>query len=338
MAVFVLDQQKRPLMPSTSERARTPLACAPVHLLFPFCILLVDQTVNHFTLLYLALKIDPSSVTKGIAMCRIEDVADIDGVVEPVMHIQFLLEVLYRCKPLQAAHHATETVRSRRRSANQSSSLTRACGPCNSKKAARNQAISGATFGVPGVRRKTIQGAVARDCRQRHTLGAVPCAEENRASNNDRHRQAYEVERQPAGCHWARLALPDSPDQIWISSQLPDAQENGIWLSQWRHGRSECAYGQNEGLHQRDVGMTGNFKRHRRSYSCVRYFAQTLPHHAARRQVWLWQKNQHQLQKSKPTACPPSKSVGTAKRNAATSAMAAPVLAGLKADVSSSNI
>jgi 5-methylcytosine-specific restriction endonuclease McrA len=120
VAVFVLDKQRRPLMPCTPKRARKLLACgrARVHLLFPFCIRLVDRTVAQSTLQPLALKIDPGSVTSGIAVCRIEDVVDLDGVVEPVMHIQFLLELAHRGKAIQAALHARASMRRRRRSKN----------------------------------------------------------------------------------------------------------------------------------------------------------------------------------------------------------------------------
>jgi 5-methylcytosine-specific restriction endonuclease McrA len=120
VAVFVLDKQRRPLMPCTPKRARKLLAAgrARVHLLFPFCIRLVDRTVAQSMLQPLALKIDPGSVSTGIAVCRIEDVVDIDGVVEPLMHIQFLLELVHRGKAIQAALHARASMRRRRRSKN----------------------------------------------------------------------------------------------------------------------------------------------------------------------------------------------------------------------------
>ena len=118
MAVFVLDKQKRPLMPCTPKRARELLASgrARVHLLFPFCIRLVDRTAAQSTLQPLTLKIDPGSVASGIAVCRIEDVVEIVGVVEPVMHIQFLLELVHRGKAIQATLHARASMRRRRRS------------------------------------------------------------------------------------------------------------------------------------------------------------------------------------------------------------------------------
>jgi 5-methylcytosine-specific restriction endonuclease McrA len=120
VAVFVLDKQKRPLMPCTPKRARKLLAAgrARVHLRFPFCIRLVDRTMAQCALQPLVLKIDPGSVTSGIAVCRSEDVVDQGGFVEPVMHIQFLMELVHCGRAIQATLHARSAMRRGRRSRN----------------------------------------------------------------------------------------------------------------------------------------------------------------------------------------------------------------------------
>jgi hypothetical protein len=117
VAVFVLDQKKRPLMPCTPKRARKLLASgrARVHLRFPFCIRLVDRRLANSALQPLQLSLDPGSKTSGLALSRIEDSVDADGVVEPVMHIQFLMELAHRGAAIKAALHARAAMRGRRR-------------------------------------------------------------------------------------------------------------------------------------------------------------------------------------------------------------------------------
>ena len=117
MAVLVLDRKKRPLMPCTPKRARKLLASgrARVHLLFPFCIRLVDRNVEQSTLQPLRLALDPGSKTTGLAISRIEDSVDAEGVVEPVMHILFLMELAHRGRAIMESLHARSAMRRRRR-------------------------------------------------------------------------------------------------------------------------------------------------------------------------------------------------------------------------------
>ena len=74
MAVFVLDRQKKPLMPCTEKRARLLLerGRARVHLMAPFTIRLVDRTVDESGTQPLILKIDPGSKASGMALVRVE--------------------------------------------------------------------------------------------------------------------------------------------------------------------------------------------------------------------------------------------------------------------------
>ena len=117
MAVFVLDKRKRPLMPCTPKRAKNLLACgrARVHRLFPFCIRLVDRLLDTTVLQPVQLSLDPGSKTTGLALCRIGDSIDADGVAEPVMHIRFLLELAHRGAAISEALHARAAMRRRRR-------------------------------------------------------------------------------------------------------------------------------------------------------------------------------------------------------------------------------
>jgi len=117
MAVLVLDKAKRPLMPCTPKRARKLLAAgrARVHRLFPFCIRLVDRHLKQSTLQPLRLSLDPGSKTTGLAVSRIAETIDSDGVVEPVMHIVFLIELVHRGRAIQESLHARAAMRRRRR-------------------------------------------------------------------------------------------------------------------------------------------------------------------------------------------------------------------------------
>lgn len=117
MAVLVLDRKKRPLMPCTPKRARKLLASgrARVHLLFPFCIRLVDRSVEHSAVQPLRLSLDPGSKTTGLAVSRIDAVTGADGVVESAMHIVFLMELVHRGRAIMASMHARSAMRRRRR-------------------------------------------------------------------------------------------------------------------------------------------------------------------------------------------------------------------------------
>ncbi|MBK1649147.1 RRXRR domain-containing protein, partial [Rhabdochromatium marinum] len=70
MAVFVLDKQKRPLMPCTEKRARLLLerGRAVVVRLAPFTIRLKDRIGGETQ--PLRLKLDPGSKTTGMALVR----------------------------------------------------------------------------------------------------------------------------------------------------------------------------------------------------------------------------------------------------------------------------
>jgi 5-methylcytosine-specific restriction endonuclease McrA len=72
MAVFVLDRNKKPLMPCSEKRARLLLARgrAVVHIIAPFTIGLKDRTVTESVLQPLRVKLDPGSKTTGVAMAR----------------------------------------------------------------------------------------------------------------------------------------------------------------------------------------------------------------------------------------------------------------------------
>ena len=117
MAVLVLDRKKRPLMPCTPKRARKLLAAgrARVHRLFPFCIRLVDRSIEQSALQPLRLSLDPGSKTTGLAISRIAEITDADGVIEPVMHIVFLMELAHRGRAIMESLHARSAMRRRRR-------------------------------------------------------------------------------------------------------------------------------------------------------------------------------------------------------------------------------
>jgi 5-methylcytosine-specific restriction endonuclease McrA len=115
--VFVLDRRGRPLMQCSPKRAKKLLAAgrARVHKLFPFVIRIVDRTVEQSALQPLRLSIDPGSKTTGMAISRIEEVTDADGVVEPVMHIGYLMELAHRGHAIKESLHARSAMRRRRR-------------------------------------------------------------------------------------------------------------------------------------------------------------------------------------------------------------------------------
>ncbi len=72
MAVFVVDKHHQPLMPCSEKRARLLLTRgrARIHSIYPFVIRLVDRKVEESALQPLRCKIDPGSVTTGIALVR----------------------------------------------------------------------------------------------------------------------------------------------------------------------------------------------------------------------------------------------------------------------------
>ncbi len=74
MAVFVVDQHKKPLMPCSEKRARLLLSRhrAVVHRFVPFAIRLLDRQREHSAVQPVAVKLDPGSQITGIALARVE--------------------------------------------------------------------------------------------------------------------------------------------------------------------------------------------------------------------------------------------------------------------------
>ncbi len=89
MSVFVLDKNKKPLMPCSEKKARLLLSrkMAVVHRRFPFIIRLKSRTRVESSLQNVRLKIDPGSKTTGIAIVREE---------RQTHHILFLIEIVHR--------------------------------------------------------------------------------------------------------------------------------------------------------------------------------------------------------------------------------------------------
>ena len=121
MAVFVLDQHQKPLMPCSEKRARLLLARgrARVHRLIPFTIRVVDRRVAESALQPLELKIDPGSKTSGLALVRKSESVDVTtGEVTTTTHVLNLFELIHRGAQISHALTARRQMRRRRRSAN----------------------------------------------------------------------------------------------------------------------------------------------------------------------------------------------------------------------------
>lgn len=73
--VYVLDRNKKPLMPCTEKRARQLLERerAVIHRMHPFTIRLKDRTLETSETQPLRLKLDPGSKKTGFAVLREED-------------------------------------------------------------------------------------------------------------------------------------------------------------------------------------------------------------------------------------------------------------------------
>ncbi|MTW21696.1 RNA-guided endonuclease IscB [Allochromatium palmeri] len=113
MAVFVLDKQKKPLMPCTEKRARLLLerGRAVVVRLAPFTIRLKDRIGG--AVQPLRLKLDPGSRVTGLAIVRESEICDPDtGAVERLEHGLWFGELAHRG---QAIREALETRRQYRR-------------------------------------------------------------------------------------------------------------------------------------------------------------------------------------------------------------------------------
>jgi 5-methylcytosine-specific restriction endonuclease McrA len=109
MAVFVLDKQKKPLMPCSEKRARKLLEAqrARIDRMYPFTIRLVDRTGGDTQ--PLTLKIDPGSKQTGMALVR---------PTEDKTHVVALLEAKHRGQEISKALAQRAAYRRRRRSAN----------------------------------------------------------------------------------------------------------------------------------------------------------------------------------------------------------------------------
>ncbi|WP_333473140.1 RNA-guided endonuclease IscB [Paenalcaligenes faecalis] len=121
MAVFVLDQHQKPLMPCSEKRARLLLARgrARVHRLIPFTIRVVDRRVAESALQPLELKIDPGSKTSGLALVRKSESVNVTtGEVTTTTHVLNLFELTHRGFQISKALTARSQMRRRRRSAN----------------------------------------------------------------------------------------------------------------------------------------------------------------------------------------------------------------------------
>lgn len=121
MAVFVLDKQKRPLMPCSEKRARLLLerGRAVVVRLVPFTIRLKDRVGG--VLQPLRLKLDPGSKTTGIALVReteTEIIACDAGAVRREISVVWLAELIHRGYQISEALRARRAMRRRRRTAN----------------------------------------------------------------------------------------------------------------------------------------------------------------------------------------------------------------------------
>lgn len=111
--VFVLDKQKKPLMPCTPRRARLLLARkrAVVHRLSPFTIRLKDRRIQQSTLQPVVLKIDSGSKTTGLALARVEETSE--GEVHHALH---LAELTHRGEEIRDRLRKRAAYRRRRRS------------------------------------------------------------------------------------------------------------------------------------------------------------------------------------------------------------------------------
>lgn len=119
MAVFVLDKQKRPLMPCTEKRARLLLqrGRAVVVRLAPFTIRLKDRVGGATQ--PLRIKLDPGSRATGLALVReSESVDPATGAVDRVAHVLWLGELTHRGHQIREALTARAAFRRRRRTAN----------------------------------------------------------------------------------------------------------------------------------------------------------------------------------------------------------------------------
>jgi RRXRR protein/HNH endonuclease len=109
VAVFVLDQQGRPLMPCSEKRAGLLLdrGRARVHHVVPFVIRLVDRHAEACAFQVLRIKLDPGSKITGIALVR---------ETESGQAVLNLFELVHRGRQISEALSARRNMRRRRRS------------------------------------------------------------------------------------------------------------------------------------------------------------------------------------------------------------------------------
>lgn len=115
MAVFVLDNSGKPLMPCTEKRARLMLSRgrARVCRVLPFVIRLTDRRLDGSDLQPLRLKLDPGSKTTGMALV-LEKGSEQDASIT----VLNLFNLLHRGRAISEALTARSAMRRRRRGSN----------------------------------------------------------------------------------------------------------------------------------------------------------------------------------------------------------------------------
>lgn len=119
MAVFVLDQRKKPLMPCSEKRARQLLerGRAVVHRMVPFTIRLKDRRQEDSVLQPVRVTLDPGSTITGLAVVREQDTVDPDtGNTTRVRTVLVLLELSHRGQAIRDALKSRRDSRRSRRS------------------------------------------------------------------------------------------------------------------------------------------------------------------------------------------------------------------------------
>ena len=114
MAVFVLDNQGKALMPCTERRARLLLARgrARVHRLVPMVIRIVDRHATFCAFQPLRLKLDPGSKTTGLALVRDAEVVNHQtGEVQTSAVVLNLMELIHRGRQISEALTARRQMR-----------------------------------------------------------------------------------------------------------------------------------------------------------------------------------------------------------------------------------
>lgn len=109
MAVFVLDKNKKPLMPCSEKRARLLMVRgkAVVHKHYPFTIRLKERLVKNSALQTLRLKLDPGSKNTGLAITNDKDRNET---------VCFLAEIQHRGQLIKKNMDSRRSLRNNRRS------------------------------------------------------------------------------------------------------------------------------------------------------------------------------------------------------------------------------